>query len=300
MKSAEERLACSPRATKLAVVLALVLCFPRAGIAQQYEFDRFRNALIDYFKQQSYFPVLVNKGYAVGDVVNVDGVNFYARATRCFPNLQPPGPVPAALTDVVETDTAGMSFGLRLKQLFDSGVGADLVRRIQIRFLDVTTVSVALLDLKDALDRQHCPDIAPLIDGTITSVDRSKKPFFVVSEVVYGKRQAELQLKANADIHAEAERLGRQIGDANLKMTASAEGLVTLTSDVIVPIAVRPVTVPSVVPVTAFELRGSNEVGLKWQAVDCSGSQACAARFAAFSDLAKLFIPALSVEELER
>jgi hypothetical protein len=60
------------------------------------------------------------------------------------------------------------------------------VRRIQIRFLDVTTVSVALLDLKDALDRQRCPDIAPLIDGTITPVDRSKKPFFVVSEVVYG------------------------------------------------------------------------------------------------------------------
>jgi hypothetical protein len=284
----------------LAAIAALLTCSPRQSLAQQDEFSRFRNALIDYFKPQSYFPILVNKGYTVGDVVNVDGVNFYARAARCFPNLHPPSPVAAALTDVVETNSAGMSFGLRLRQLFDSSVGADLVRRIQLRFFDVTTVSVALLDLKDALDRQRCPEIAPLIDGTITAVDRSKKPYFVVSEVVYGKREAELKLKANADVHAQADRLGRQIGDANLKLTASGEGLVTLTSDVVVPIAVRPVTVPSIVPINAFDLRSSSDVGLKWEPVDCAASQACAARFAAFSDLSKQFSPALSPEELER
>ena len=226
--------------TILFALTALTIFAPRAGIAQQDEFDRFRNTLIDYFKRQSYFPVLVNRGYAVGDVLNVDGVNFYARAARCFPRLQPPSPVAAALADVVETDSVGMSFGLQLKQLFDSSVGADLARRIRIKFLDVTMSSVALLDLRDALDRQRCPDIAPLIDGTITPVDRNQKPFFVVSEVVYGKREADLQLKAGAGVQAEAERLGRQIGDAHLKMTASADGLVTLTSDVVAPIAVRP------------------------------------------------------------
>ena len=38
--------------------------------------------------------------------------------------------------------------GLMLRQIFDSSAGADLVSQIQIRFSDVTVVSVARLDLK--------------------------------------------------------------------------------------------------------------------------------------------------------
>lgn len=99
--------------------MAFIGCSSGRALAQQYEFERFRNTLIDYFKEQNYFPVLVNRGYTVGDVVNVDGVNFYARARRCFPKLKLPEPVPATLSDVVETDAVGMSFGLRLRYLFD-------------------------------------------------------------------------------------------------------------------------------------------------------------------------------------
>jgi hypothetical protein len=283
-----------------AAIETLAMCNPRESIAQQCEFDRFRNTLIDYFKRQNYFPVLVNRGYSVGDVVNVDGVNFYARAARCFPKLKLPDPIPATLTDVVETDAAGMNFGLRLRSLFDSTAGADLVRRIQLSFTDVTTVSVALLDLREALDRRVCAEIAPLVDGTITAVDRNQQPFFVVSDVVYGKREATLQLKAGADLQTKAERLGRQIGDANLKMTASTDGSFTLTSDIAVPIAIRPVTVPKVVLVSTFDLRGAGSAELKWEPVDCSDGQECAEKFDAFADLVKAFAPKLSAEDLAR
>src|SRR5271163_3033653 len=287
MRSQERKFGQYARCTAgaLAMLAALTIFASGRGWAQQYEFDRFRNTLIDYFKQQNYFPVLVNRGYAVGDVVNVDGVNFYARAARCFPKLKLPDPVSAALSDVVETDAAGMNFGLRLRSLFGSSAGADLVRRIQLKFTDVTTVSAALLDLREALDRRVCSEIAPLIDGTITPVDKNQEPFFVVSEVVYGKREAKLQLNAGGDLQAKAERLGSQIGDANLKMTASTDGLVTLTSDVVVPIAVRPVTVPKVVLVSTFDLRGAESAQLKWEPVDCSAGQSCAAQFDAFADL---------------
>src|SRR5271165_3315269 len=156
----------------LMILVALVADGMGAALAQQYEFDRFRNTLIDYFKGQNYFPVLVNRGYTVGDVVNVDGVNFYARALRCFPKLKLPEPVPSTLSDVVETDAAGMNFGLRLRRLFDSNAGSDLVRRIRIKFNSVTTVSAALLDLREALDRRVCSEIVPLIDGTLTAIDR--------------------------------------------------------------------------------------------------------------------------------
>ena len=123
--------------------------------------------MVDYFTPQNYVPVLVNRGYTVGDVVEVDGVNFYARALRCFPRLKPPDPVQTALTDVLESSSAGVSFGLRLRQIFDSSAGADLVNRIRITFSDVTVVSVARLDLRDALDRQACPEIAPLVGASV-------------------------------------------------------------------------------------------------------------------------------------
>jgi hypothetical protein len=285
-------------ARMLAVLAVLVTYSPSQSSAQQKEFERFRNALIDYFKGQNYIPVLVNRGYKIGDVINVDGVNFYARAERCFPKLKLPDPVPAALSDVVETDAAGMSVGLKLWRLLDSSVGADLVRRIRIKFTDVATVSAALLDLREALDRRVCSEIVPLVDGTVTSVDRNQEPFFVVSDVVYGKREAELELKAGADLHASADRLGRQIGDAKLKVTASSDGLVTLTSDAIVPIAVRPVTVPKVVLVSTFDLRGAESAELKWEPVDCSAGQSCSQQFDAFADLVKAYPPTLSPKDL--
>jgi hypothetical protein len=287
-------------ARMLIALLIFAIWCPAQGWAQQDEFGRFRNALIDYFKRQNYLPVIVNRGYTVGDVVNVDGVNFYARAARCFPKLKLPDPVSAALSDVVETDAAGMSLGLKLWHIFDSSAGADLVRRIRIKFTDVTTVSAALLDLREALDRRVCSEIVPLVDGTITAVDRNQEPFFVVSEVVYGKREAELQLKAGADGQAKAERLGSQIGDANLKMTASTDGLVTLTSDIVVPIAVKPVTVPKVVLVSTFDLRGPESAHLKWEPVDCSAGHSCSAEFDAFADLVKAYTPSLSAQDLER
>jgi hypothetical protein len=290
----------SATAWSFAVIAALTIWNPGESLAQQYEFDRFRNTLIDYFKVQNYFPVLINRGYTVGDVVNVDGVNFYARAAQCFPKLKLPEPVSSTLSDVVETDAAGMSFGLRLRRLFDSNAGSDLVRRIRIKFSDVTTVSTALIDLREALDRRVCSEIAPLIDGTLTAVDRNQQPFFVVSEVLYGKREAELQLKASADLQAKANGLASQIGDANVKMTASADGLVALKSDAVVPIAVRPVTVPKVVMVASFDLRGGESAELKWEPIDCSGAQACTAQFDAFADLAKAFPPKLSTADLEQ
>jgi hypothetical protein len=287
-------------ARMLALFAGAVTYSPSQSSAQQNEFERFRNVMIDYFKRQNYLPVLVNRGYKVGDVINVDGVNFYARAERCFPKLKLPDPVPAALSDVVETDAAEMSVGLKLWRLFNSSAGADLVRRIRIKFTDVATVSAALLDLREALDRRVCSEIAPLVDGTVTPVDRNQEPFFVVSDVVYGKRAAELELKAGTDLQASADRLGRQIGDANLKVTASSNGLVTLTSDAIVPIAVRPVTVPKVVLVSTFDLRGAESAELKWEPVDCSAGQSCSQQFDAFADLVKAYPPTLSPEDLQR
>jgi hypothetical protein len=269
-----------------------------AGAGRSQSLFEIRNALVDYFTPQNYVPVLVNRGYTVGDVVEVDGVNFYARALRCFPRLKPPDPVQTALTDVLESSSAGVSFGLRLRQIFDSSAGADLVNRIRITFSDVTVVSVARLDLRDALDRQACPEIAPLVDATITAADLNRKPFFVVSEVLSGKRQATLTLADRANLGVKADRIAQQVANAQVKVEVTAEGLITLTSDVVMPIALKPVTIPKIVIVSQFgDLRGG-PVELKWTPLDCTMRQACATLFEPFADLVKESKPTLREEDL--
>jgi hypothetical protein len=269
------------------------------SLAQPDPFETFRNALVDYFARLNYVPVLVNRGYTVGDVVEVDGVNFYARTLRCFPRLKPPEPVQTALTDVFETSKAGVSFGLRLKQLFDSSAAADLLNQLRIRFSDVTVVSVARLDLKDALDRPACPEVAPLVDATVTAVDRNKKPFFVVSEVLSGKRQATLTLADKANLQVKAERIAQQVANAQVKVEVTADGLITLKSDVVMPIALKPVTVPKVVLVGQFgNLRGGEQVKLKWEPLDCTARPSCASLFEPFADLVKESRPTLGADDL--
>ena len=151
----------------------------------------------------------------------VDGVNLYARSATCFPTLKVPPLVKSSLRDVVRIDGAGMSFGLKLRQMrqmFDSSVGADLARRIKIRFNDVTVVSVTLLDLRAALDRKACPDIAPLVDVTLAPMQPDQRPDFVNSEVLVGQREAKLKFRQPRRPGSEDEgagapgRLGRAGG----------------------------------------------------------------------------------------
>jgi hypothetical protein len=186
--------------------------------------------------------------------------------------------------------------------LFDSGAGADLVRRVEIQFTDVTALSVALLDLRDALDRSACPDIAPLIDGTLQPLQPGQTPFFVVSEMLMGKREARLQFATNADLDVKTKQIARQVGDANLKVRASNDGGVTLKSEVVGPIAMKPVTVPKVVKLYSFnDVRGSEEEPkVKWAAVECRASEGCTQQFSPFADLVRSAAPPLSPEELDR
>ena len=138
-----------------------------------------------------------------------------------------------------------------------------------------------------------------MVDATVTAFDRNGRPFFVVSEVISGKRQATLTLSDKANLQVKANQIVQLAIDANMKVEVTAEGLVVLKSDVVMPIALKPVTVPKVVLVGQFgDLRGSEQVELKWDPLECANRQACAALFDPFADLIKETKPVLSEEDL--
>jgi hypothetical protein len=296
------------RSSRIAVILwcgigaiAFSLMTNAPSLGQPNEVARFRNALIDYFLPLNYVPVLVNRGYSVGDVIDVDGVDLFARSVQCFPSLKPPPPSASSLDDALQTDAADLSFGLKLRQIFDSSAGADLQRRFRIMFSDVTVVAVTRMDLKNALDRSACPEIAALVDASVTPLDRNKKPYFVVSEIIYGKREAVLEFGDQANLQAKADRLGREIADASVRLAVSNEGFVTVKSDVVLPIALKPVTVPKVITVADLsQTRGEEQEQLKWDPLDCLPNHTCPQLFAQFADLMKVSRPRLSQEDLDK
>jgi hypothetical protein len=284
------------------VLGALVAALAQPANAED-SFQRFREVLIDYFAEQGYLPVIVDRGYRIGDVVNVDGVNLFARAATCFPKLKVPPPVKSSLPDVVRTDGAGLSFGLKLRQMFDSSVGGDLARRIEIKFSEVTVASVTLLDLRAALDRKACPQIAPLVDGTLAPLQPNQAPYFVVSEVMAGQREAKLEFANRADLAVKTKELARLAGSADLSVRASGDGTVSLASKVAGPIAIKPVTVPNVVRVASFAAgaRGSeSESQLQWQAVACGSVEACWKQVGPLAEQVKAAPLGLSQQELDR
>jgi len=126
-----------------AAVLAAALVAGAGGPAapQEDALASFRNALIDYFAALNFVPVLVDRGYGVGDVIEADGVNLMARGSQCFPGLTPPAEVATPIPVVVKTNSAAVGFGLKLKQIFDSSAGADLVKNIQLKFASISRKS---------------------------------------------------------------------------------------------------------------------------------------------------------------
>ena len=139
----------------------------------------------------------------------------------------------------------------------------------------------------------------PLVDATVTAFDRNSRPFFVVSEVISAKRQATLILSDKVNLQVKANQIAQLVADADMKVEVTAEGLVVLKSDVVMPIALKPVTVPKVVLISQFgDLRGSEQVELKWDPLECASRQACAALFDPFADLMKETKPTLSEEDL--
>ena len=284
-------------------VVALLAFAAVAPLRADDSFQRFRGVLIDYFAEQGYLPVIVDRGYRIGDVVNIDGVNLFARAASCFPKLKVPPPVKSSLPDVVRVDDAGMSFGLRLRQMFDSSVGANLARRIEIKFTDVTVASVSLLDLRAALDRKACPDIAPLVDGTLAPLQRNERTYFVVSEMLIGQREARLEFANRAELALRTQELVRLAGSADIAVRASGDGVVTLVSRTAAPIALKPVTVPNVIKVASFGggLRGNEtESQLRWSAVECGSTDACWKQLGPLAGQMKAATVELSAQELDR
>lgn len=270
----------------LVILMATVVCPTRADDSS----DRMREMLIDFFEGLGYLPIIVDRGYQIGDVINIDGVNLYARGERCFDmgKLKVPPAVPTSVPGVVRSDGAGLNLGFRLQKLFDSIFGVNLVRRQEIKYTAVSVAAVPLVDLKGALEREVCPEIAPIVDGTLEPLKSDEKTYFVVSEVMYGKKAVRMELTSRGNVEVKTQELMRLAGSGDIAIRSAGDGIYILESEKVAPIALKPVTVPNVVKLASFDnIRGAPEYKEKYEPVKCKSVNECRKNFGAFADRVK-------------
>lgn len=270
----------------LVALMATVVCPTRADDSSDM-----REMLFDFFEGLGYLPVIVDRGYQIGDVINIDGVNLYARRERCFDldKLKVPPKVPSSVPLVVSIESAGLNLGVRLRKILDFIGGADLVRRQEIKFTDVSVASVGLLDLRGALDRKTCPEIAPILDGTLEPLKSDEKTYFVVSEVMYGTTAVRVERASRGNVDVNTQELTRLAGSGDLAIHSTGDGFVTLEKKKVAPIALKPVTVPNVVKLASFEdgIRGAPQYKEKYEPVKCKSAIECRTKFGTFADRVK-------------
>ncbi|MBV9482682.1 MAG: hypothetical protein JO249_18315 [Acidobacteria bacterium] len=280
----------------LAIAISTTLTVGGAVRSQRADGDEinpivaFRSAMIDYFKTFGLVPVLATRDFAVGDVIEADGINFFAKAATCFPQLTAPPATPQELPGSIQTTMVGLDAGLSLTRIFAAGAQANLVHRVTISFSRVTSREVDVKSLRATLDRKTCPEIAPLVDGTVAPFKKGEEPFFVVSAVYYGKPEATVEVIDKAQLAAEVARIG-QIGQGKFTAGAGEGNTVILKSTRPMVIAIRPVTIPSVVQIGRFKLRGDDSLQLQWKSASCSPGDQCKKVFGPFADVMKAWEP---------
>ena len=242
-----------------AFIGSLIFLIAHGAGAQESSEEHFRSVLVDYFKPLRFVPVLVNVGYGIGDVIDIDGISVLYRGKTCFPRLKLHEEYPQALPDLIEVKDIGMSFGLRLRRLFDSSTDVELNRAIHIRFDDTGVVAVTVAELRKSYDRAACPVIAPLLSGKPEQSSPGEHPYFIVGAVMYGRHEAMLRSAGNASAEASAHKVSAVVDDANLKVSAQAGSVISLSSRVRVPIALRPITIPGLVKPGDFKIRGGGK-----------------------------------------
>lgn len=229
------------------LILRAVTCFlvgiPSSNVFSN-DLDDLHHTLVDYFRPQMMLPILVDRGYEVGTVLDSDGITVLQRAKECFRGLKPVEKS-VDLPDVIHTSSKAAGLGVRLQNLFNLEGGGALDSNYEIKFTDVKIKTVTAAELLVALDKKVCPALEGILKGVAVGKKNIQPPALIIANVFEGSRKVILKLGAKGNVHAEVDRIRKVIGDANVDLAAAGEGHVVLASKTRTVIAVGLARVPS-------------------------------------------------------
>jgi len=165
MKS--NRSACRRRSdvcTRVAMTLlaALIGCEARAQSGSAVQ-ARLIQEYVDAFKPHGMIAVLIPIGQEPGDVLDKLGEEFVHRRGECFPQLTAQES-PSRLPNLDLGASAALRLGLGLDQVGDAELKALGDNQVLLRFDHVMVQTLSQGEMRQAIDRKACPEVASLID----------------------------------------------------------------------------------------------------------------------------------------
>ena len=197
---------------------------------------------LEAFKPHGMVAVLDPMGQEPGDVIDRLGEEFVHRRGECFSNLTAQQS-PSSLPNFDLGAAAAVRLGLGLPQVGDAELRAFGDDRVILRFDHVTVRTVSQGELRQAIDRRSCPEVARLIDKDPEAL---KEGTFLLGEVFLARRIIRVNRAGGgggtfslSGLRALAARLGLRLradGGGDLEAAQTIE----LSSTEPLPVAFRP------------------------------------------------------------
>jgi hypothetical protein len=200
--------------------------------------------LIQYFDDLKLVPVIVPRDQKVGDVYDLNTLQFIHNQKDCFPNLQTKT-TPSSLPSLTDVSKESAFISMDIPIVMGTKLSASVAEKATISFSNVFVTYATQDQLHDAFNKQACADLEPTLDGQAKRWFSSDPQFLVIGEIYVGTRIAQLQLEqgVDADVSSAFASGGVPI-QVSLGSKADARDQITLQSTRPFPIAVRPAFVP--------------------------------------------------------
>ena len=149
---------------KIAIVLlgTVIACGGRAQSGNAVQ-ARLIQEYVDAFKPHGMIAVLIPIGQEPGDVMDRLGEEFVHRRGECFPQLTA-RESPSRLPNLDLGVSTAVRLGLGLEQVGDTELKALGENQVLLRFDHVTVQTLSQGEMRQAIDRKACPEVASLID----------------------------------------------------------------------------------------------------------------------------------------
>lgn len=225
---------------------ALALSLANPALAADSPFDQYRKALINYFQPFYLVPVLLPRGQKVGDVYDTQDFRLLSSATDCFPGLKPNGPVPSDLPAISLDIATSVAVAVGAPSIASADADLGISRQIHITFDGVQVSTATITAISHAYSHAKCPFLAPLVGFDKPYVATAPgSPPLVLAEVYSARRTVTFVLERKAAANASFD-LAKFLSKLKLstsvtaKASADAGDRITVVSEEVLPIAVRP------------------------------------------------------------
>jgi hypothetical protein len=239
---------------RVARLLFLACCLSTAlGAARADPVEDYYELLQTYFKGSHWIPIIIPRGEQIGNVYNIQNLQFVADGKTCFPRLTVPAPSASTIPNAAKGKKINGALALGAKDVAAAEAQLGTSDEMSLQFTDPHVISVSALTMANAFDSKKCKFLKSEVEATLSGQSLTGETAnLVLGEILFAKRSLVLSYSDEAKAKAELSNWQRFIKLIGLTASASVDAQsgrsISVTTSELLPVAIRPAFVPDKFP----------------------------------------------------